>query len=86
MLVKKELNPIVQMIPYIVNQITSSGIKHIFMEIVKGIPHNGIHVDAAVTTILLMQYHLMDGIEACKCLRPEVLVGEVQKLAIIFFE
>lgn len=86
MLLKKELTPIAQMIPYIVNQITSSGIKDLLMDMVKGIPHNGIFVDASVTAVLLMQYHSMGGVEACKCLTPEVLTGEAQKLAVVFFE
>lgn len=85
-LAMKELRPLAQMIPYIVNQITSSGLKHLVFERVKGIPQNSIYVDAAVSVVLLIQYHSMGGVEACNCLKPEWLSGEAQKLAVMFFE
>lgn len=85
-MIRKEFSPIAQMIPFIVNQITGRGVKHLTFERVKGIPHNGIHVDSAATAVLLMQYHAIGGVEACKQLHPEFIAAEAQKLAVVFFE
>lgn len=88
--VKKDLFPVAQMFPYVLRQAGVNGTvndtKPFSMERAKGIPQNGKYTESGVATVLLIQSHAILKIDGCKCIKPELLVVDAQKLAVMLYE
>ncbi|XP_024009313.1 uncharacterized protein LOC112084416 [Eutrema salsugineum] len=88
--IKKELAPLSLMLPHVIRQ--SSANKRVIeakpfsIHRPKGIPQNSIMSDSGVTTVLLLMFHSVGGIDRCKTLTPEEMAKESQVLAVKFFE
>lgn len=85
-----ELTPIAKFFPYLINQagrnLCSKDSKPFTVKREKGIPQNGFHPDFIVTYVLLMQAHAIAGLEVCRCLTPEILPTEAQRLEVMLYE
>lgn len=84
-LMKKDLLPVAQMLPYVLKEIMPET-KLLSLARVHEIPQNCIHEDLAVTVMLLIQAHANAGVEGCKCIIPEELAMDAQKLAALIYE
>ncbi|XP_048598062.1 uncharacterized protein LOC106430637 [Brassica napus] len=86
----KEVTPIAQMFPYLLKQ----GAKQLLhkdarafpIERPRSIPQNTSHADSAVSALLLVQAHAVAGVDLCKCITPDKIGSEVERLAVMFYE
>ncbi|WZZ60111.1 hypothetical protein YC2023_060218 [Brassica napus] len=84
-LLKKELNPIANLIPYVLKSLgyleNNAGVKAFTVSRCKGIPQISSQTDAAVMTVLLIQAHICEGICGCKAITPHFLPDAAKQLA-----
>ncbi|KAF2589091.1 hypothetical protein F2Q70_00040434 [Brassica cretica] len=86
----KEVTPIAQMFPYLLKQ----GVKQLLhkdarafpIERPRSIPQNTSYADSAVSALLLVQAHAVAGVDLCKCITPDKIGSEVERLAVMFYE
>ncbi|WZZ20694.1 hypothetical protein YC2023_122081 [Brassica napus] len=52
----------------------------------RSIPQNTSHADSAVSALLLVQAHAVAGVDLCKCITPDKIGSEVERLAVMFYE
>lgn len=50
------------------------------------VPQNHNQFQSAVTTVLLIQAHAFGGVEVCKLIHPNVVEGEVERVAVNIVE
>ncbi|CAN6886069.1 unnamed protein product [Brassica oleracea] len=85
-----EMRSISQMFLYILRQagkqISSKDMKTFTIDRPRSIPQNTTSFDSGVTSILLIQAHAVGGLEVCKCITPDVLDVEVERLAVMIYE
>ncbi|KAF8095172.1 hypothetical protein N665_0339s0042 [Sinapis alba] len=89
-LLKKELNPIANLIPYVLKHIgyleTNASLKAYTVSRCKGIPQIYSQTDAAVLTVLLIEAHAVGGLGGCKAITPRLLPDASKQLAVQFFD
>ncbi|CDY11672.1 BnaC06g12800D [Brassica napus] len=66
--------------------ITSKDMKTFTIDRPRSIPQNTTSFDSGVTSILIIQAHAVGGLEVCKCITPDVLDIEVERLAVMIYE
>ncbi|XP_033138759.1 uncharacterized protein LOC103848390 [Brassica rapa] len=86
----KEVTPIAQMFPYLLKQggkqLLHKDARAFPIERPRSIPQNTSHADSAVSALLLVQAHAVAGVDLCKCITPDKIGSEVERLAIMFYE
>ncbi|KAF8092878.1 hypothetical protein N665_0399s0014 [Sinapis alba] len=86
----KEIRPIAQMFPFFAKQVGKQvGCKDgkpFAIDRPRCIPQNNSLPDSAVSSILFIQAHAVAGADACKCITPDVLDTEVERLAVTLYE
>ncbi|KAL0864470.1 hypothetical protein Bca101_043588 [Brassica carinata] len=86
----KEVSPISQMLPYLLKQggkqIVHKDARALPIERPRTIPQNTSPADSAVSAVLLLQAHAVAGVDVCKCITPEAIGSEVERLAVMFYE
>lgn len=89
-MVKKELNPIANLIPYVLKYNgypeNNAGLKAFAVTRCKGIPQTSSKTDATVMTVLLIEAHAADGLDGCKAITPRLLPDASKQLAVKYFE
>lgn len=85
---KQDLTSLSQMLPYILNRPDDPSREEKSFTIVKakGVPQNTNPNDSGITTVLLIQAHSIAGTDGCKCIIPDGIAEEAQKLAVLFFQ
>ncbi|KAF3494440.1 hypothetical protein DY000_02055439 [Brassica cretica] len=82
----KEVTPIAQMFPYLLKQggkqLLHKDARAFSIERPRSIPQNTFHADSAVSALLLVQAHAVAGLDVCKCITPDKISSEVEKLAV----
>ncbi|KAF2617813.1 hypothetical protein F2Q68_00041099 [Brassica cretica] len=83
----KEVTPIAQMFPYLLKQggkqLLHKDARAFSIERPRSIPQNTFHADSAVSALLLVQAHAVAGLDVCKCITPDKISSEVEKLALL---
>nr|VDD23514.1 unnamed protein product [Brassica rapa] len=86
----KEVTPIAQMFPYLLKQggkqLLHKDARAFPIERPRSIPQNTSHADSAVSALLLVQAHAVAGVDLCKCITPDKIGSEVERLAVMFYE
>ncbi|KAL0774852.1 hypothetical protein Bca101_040004 [Brassica carinata] len=86
----KEVTPIAQMFPYLLKQggkqLLHKDARAFPIERPRSIPQNTSHADSAVSALLLVQAHAVAGVNLCKCITPDKIGSEVERLAVMFYE
>ncbi|KAL0864368.1 hypothetical protein Bca101_043486 [Brassica carinata] len=86
---KKELNPIGNIFPYLVKDgraaCGSEAPKPFAVSRIKSIPQISAPTDAAVMTALLIDAHCLSGVDVCKSLTPRVLPDAAKQLVVKFY-
>ncbi|KAF2565565.1 hypothetical protein F2Q68_00026483 [Brassica cretica] len=86
----KEVTPIAQMFPYLLKQggkqLLHKDARAFSIERPRSIPQNTFHADSAVSALLLVQAHAVAGVDVCKCITPDKIGSEVEKMAVRFYE
>lgn len=89
-LLKKELTPIANLIPYVFKQLGyiegNAGLKAFTVSRCRGIPQISNHTDAAVMTVLFIEAHAVDGLAGCKAITPRLLPDASKQLAVKLFD
>ncbi|KAF8045859.1 hypothetical protein N665_4280s0003 [Sinapis alba] len=89
-MIAKDLRPISVMFPYLLRQVgkqlTAKDLKPLHIERPRCVPQNNTQVESGITSILLTQAHVVGGVDVCKCITPEVLNEEVQRIAVMIYE
>ena len=87
---KKELNPIAVIFPYILRArdptTPASLLKPISVVRCGGIAHNKNPLDAAFTTVLLIKGHSAGRLHGCKAITPTVITDAAKLFVLRFFE
>lgn len=86
----KDVRPIASMFPYLVKQVrrefgTRDG-KVMGFERPRTIPQQNAVTHSAVSSVLLIQAHALGGVDACKCITPDVLDSQVERLVVTLYE
>ncbi|KAL0663289.1 hypothetical protein Bca4012_100126 [Brassica carinata] len=86
--IKKDINPITIVVPHILNytmgQQSNNGRKPFALTRAKDIPQNNL-TESAVTTVLLIQAHTLNGIDGCKEVKQASLAAAAKNLAVLFY-
>ncbi|CAG7898836.1 unnamed protein product [Brassica rapa] len=89
-MITSEMRSISQMFPYILKQAgkqcSSKDMKTFTIDRPRSIPQNTTSFDSGVTSIFLIQAHAVGGLEVCKCITPDVLDVEVERLTVMIYE
>lgn len=89
-LMKKELNPIANLLPYVLKQLgyleSNAGVKPFTVSRCKGIPQISSQAYAGVMTVLLIEAHAVEGLGGCKAITPCLLPDASKQLVVKFFE
>ncbi|KAF8085072.1 hypothetical protein N665_0683s0014 [Sinapis alba] len=85
-MMNKEIPPVAQMFPYLLNQVGKQVVGREAKPMALGRPrtisqHNVI-TDSAVSSILFVQAHVVVGVEVYKCITPDVLDTEVDRIVV----
>ncbi|CAN7043115.1 unnamed protein product [Brassica rapa subsp. trilocularis] len=87
---KKELNPIATLIPYVLKYVgymeTIPSGKAFTVSRCKGIPQITSQSDAGVMAVLLIEAHAAEGLGGCKSITPRLLPEASKQLAVRLFE
>ncbi|KAL0875230.1 hypothetical protein Bca101_024935 [Brassica carinata] len=86
----KEVSPIAQMFPYLLKQegkqLLHKDARAMPIERPRCIPQNTRLADSGASAILLVQAHAIAGVDVCKCITADKIDGEVERLAVMFYE
>ncbi|KAF8118675.1 hypothetical protein N665_0003s0050, partial [Sinapis alba] len=89
-MMNKEIRPIAQMFPYLLKhvgkQVVGREAKPMALDRPQTIPQHNVITDSAVSSILFIQAHAAPGIEVCKCITPDVLDTEAERLVVTLYE
>ncbi|KAF8109333.1 hypothetical protein N665_0098s0061 [Sinapis alba] len=89
-MMNKEVKPIAQMFPYLLKQIGKSvgarESKPMGIDRPRSIPQHNAITDSAVASVLFIQAHALAGVDGCKCITPDVLDTEVERLVVTLYE
>ncbi|KAF2569064.1 hypothetical protein F2Q68_00026913 [Brassica cretica] len=86
----KDVRPIASMFPYLLKQVgrefgTRDG-KVMGFERPRTIPQQIAVTHSAVSSVLLIQAHALGGVDAYKCITPDVLDSQVERLVVTLYE
>ncbi|KAF8115398.1 hypothetical protein N665_0027s0014 [Sinapis alba] len=90
-MMSKEVRPIAQMFPYLLKQVgkdvnqTREG-KAMAIDRPRSIPQHNAVTDSSVVSVLFIQAHAVAGVDGCKCITPDVLDSEVERLVVTLYE
>ncbi|KAF8077392.1 hypothetical protein N665_1041s0007 [Sinapis alba] len=89
-MMRKEIRPIAQMFPYLLKQVGKvvaprEG-KAMNIDRPRSIPQHNAVTDSAVVFGLFIQAHAVAGVDGCKCITPDVLDSEVERLLVTLYE
>lgn len=89
-MMNKEVRPVALMFPYFLKQVgTQVGTrdcKAMAIERPRTIPQQKELNDSAVSSVLFIQAHAVGGIDACKCITPDVIDSHVERLVVTLYE
>ncbi|KAF8110962.1 hypothetical protein N665_0077s0024 [Sinapis alba] len=89
-LMTREVKKIAAMFPYLIRQAgkvgSSKDTKSMTVERPRSVPQNTAQYDSALTVVLLIQAHAVAGVEVCKCITPDVLDGEAERMVVKMYE
>ncbi|KAJ4887193.1 Uncharacterized protein Rs2_26941 [Raphanus sativus] len=89
-MLKKELTPIANLIPYVLKQYgyleSNAPVKAFTVSRCKGIPQVSSPTDAAVMTVLFIEAHASDGLGGCKAITPRLLPEAAKQLTVKLFD
>ncbi|KAF8092049.1 hypothetical protein N665_0426s0007 [Sinapis alba] len=89
-IIAKELRPISQMFPYLLRQsgksLNAKDLKPLTIERPRIVPQNNNQFESGVTSILIIHVHAVGGVDVCKCITPDVLDVEVQRIVVMIYE
>ncbi|KAH0891632.1 hypothetical protein HID58_054061 [Brassica napus] len=68
------------------NSFCTKMLEHFPIERPRSIPQNTSYADSAVSALLLVQAHAVAGVYLCKCITPDKIGSEVERLAVMFYE
>ncbi|KAG2306988.1 hypothetical protein Bca52824_026736 [Brassica carinata] len=89
-MMNKEVRPIALMFPYLLKQVGrqlgSRGCKVMAIERLRTIPQQNAVTQLAVASVLFIQAHAVGGVDACKCITPDVLDSHVERLVVTLYE
>ncbi|KAF8084757.1 hypothetical protein N665_0703s0012 [Sinapis alba] len=89
-LMTKELKNIAVMFPYLLRQGGKPGCskdtKPVHVDRPRSVPQNPAQAESALTAVLLIQAHAIAGVEVCKCITPDVLAAEAERLVVMMYE
>ncbi|WZZ52814.1 hypothetical protein YC2023_052921 [Brassica napus] len=84
------VTPIAQMFPYLLKQggkqLMHKDARAFPIERPRSIPQNTFHAASAVSALLLVQAHAVAGVDVYKCITPDKIGSEVERLAVMFYE
>lgn len=88
--VAQDLRPITQMFPFVLRQagkeLTVKEMKPLTIDRPRTVSQNSNLFESGITTTLLLQAHAVGGVDVCKCITPEILDTEVQRIAVMMYE
>ncbi|KAF8111929.1 hypothetical protein N665_0071s0068 [Sinapis alba] len=89
-MMNKEIRPIAQMFPYLLKQVGKQVVgreaKPMALDRPRTIPQHNAITDSAISSILFIQAHAAAGVEVCKCITPDVLDTEAERLVVTLYE
>ncbi|KAF8095197.1 hypothetical protein N665_0339s0066 [Sinapis alba] len=89
-MMNKEIHPIAQMFPYLLKQVGKQVVgreaKPMALDRPQTITQHNAITDSAVSSIFFIQAHAAAGVEVCKCITPDVLDTEAERLVITLYE
>ncbi|XP_018462583.1 uncharacterized protein LOC108833671 [Raphanus sativus] len=89
-MMNKEVRPVALMFPYFLKQVGrqvgTRDCKAMAIERPRTIPQQKELNDSAVSSVLFIQAHAMGGIDACKCITPDVIDSHVERLVVTLYE
>ncbi|KAF8087299.1 hypothetical protein N665_0591s0003 [Sinapis alba] len=89
-MMNKEVKSIAQMFLYLLKQIGKSvgarESKPMGIDRPCSIPQHNAITDSAVALVLFIQAHAVAGVDGCKCITPDVLDTEVERLVVTLYE
>lgn len=86
-LMNKEVKPIAVMFPYLLKQMGRRvGCRAMSIERPRTIPQQNVTTNSGISSVLFIQSHALGGVDACKCITPDVLDTEVERLLVTLYE
>ncbi|KAG2311333.1 hypothetical protein Bca52824_022890 [Brassica carinata] len=89
-MMNKELRPFAMMFPYFLKQVGRKvgmrECKAMAIERPRSIPQQKEVTNSAVSSLLFIQAHAVGGLDACKCITPDVLGSYVERLLVSLYE
>ncbi|KAL0846618.1 hypothetical protein Bca101_019864 [Brassica carinata] len=83
-MMNKEVKPIAVMFPYLLKQMGrkfgSREGKAMSIERPRSIPQQNVPTDSGISSVIFIQSHAVGGVDVCKCITPDVLASEVERL------
>ncbi|KAG2305723.1 hypothetical protein Bca52824_025471 [Brassica carinata] len=89
-MMNKEVKPIAVMFPYLLKQMGrqfgSREGKAMSIERPRSIPQQNVPTDSGISSVIFIQSHAVGGVDVCKCITPDVLATEVERLLVSLYE
>lgn len=67
-------------------QLSAKDLKTLTIERPRSVPQNYSQFDFGITAILLIQDHVVGGVDVCKCITSDVVEVEVKRIAVMIYE
>lgn len=89
-MMNKEVRPLALMFPYFLKQlgreVGSRDCKPMAIDRPRNIPQQKELTHSAVSSVIFIQAHAVGGVDACKCITPDVLDSMVEMLLVTLYE
>lgn len=89
-MMNKEVRPLALMFPYFLKQlgreVGSRDCKPMAIDRPRNIPQQKEVTHSAVSSVIFIQAHAVGGVDACKCITPDVLDSMVEMLLVTLYE
>lgn len=89
-MMNKEVRPLALMFPYLLKQVGrqvgTRDCKAMAIERPRSIPQQNEVKDSGVSSVFFIQAHAVRGIDACKCITPDVIASHVERLVVTLYE
>lgn len=89
-MMNREVKPIAVMFPYLLKQtgrqVGTRDCKAMGIERPRSIPQQNAITDSGISAVLFIQAHAVGGVDVCKCITPDVLDTEVERVLISLYE
>ncbi|KAJ4893781.1 hypothetical protein Rs2_20575 [Raphanus sativus] len=89
-MMNKEVRPLALMFPYLLKQVGrqvgTRDCKAMAIERPRSIPQQNEVKDSGVSSVFFIQAHAVGGIDACKCITPDVIASHVERLVVTLYE